>query len=425
MAIMAIYLFEPNSLRQRFYPLSKNKNVTDLLIGRFDFKTWWEILNIDSVHILTEDFLQAPIPDFIEPGEWLILGSTLPVSLNLMVGSHHKTGMGYKLGTSQGEEADELLAVRLQERISTQTVRDCIFKSDLVNEGSAFMALLESQNITWEIPDSYQIIDTPEKLLASQKTGIERSAAFILNEMNTGKVPSEQLHENNRVTGSHPVILEDGAEVSMSLLNTEDGPIYIGRGARVMEGCMIRGPFYLGAFSAIKMGTRIYGPVVTGPYCTLGGEIKNCLFHEGSNKGHDGYLGDSIIGSWCNFGAGSGGSNVKNTGGEVSLYDYNLDRNRFVGKKFGALVGDYTRIGVGIQLNAGSSIGVSCSLAGPQMPPAIVPDFSWRTEHTLDDYQIDKAIEHIRRWKAFKRQILTDREIQILRHIFDQPGLRG
>ena len=172
------------------------------------------------------------------------------------------------------------------------------------------------------------------------------------------------------------------------------------------------------------MGTKIYGAVVTGENCVLGGELKNVVFHDGSNKGHDGYLGDSIIGSWCNFGAGSGGSNLKNTGGRVRLYDYARQQYRDAGIKFGAMVGDYTRIGVGTQLTTGSSIGVCCNLFGQQMPPNLVRDFSWGTGHHLDDYQVQEAIEHIRRWMDFKHAALGDREIQILHHIFDQTGGR-
>jgi hypothetical protein len=157
----------------------------------------------------------------------------------------------------------------------------------------------------------------------------------------------------------------------------------------------------------------------------LGGEIKNSIFHSGTNKGHEGYIGDSIIGAYCNFGAGSGGSNVKNTGGEVRVYDYETKGFREVGQKFGALVGDFTRIGVGTQLTTGSSIGTCCNLFGLEIPPKLVAPFSWGNGDNLVDYQIEKAIEHIKTWLGFKGVDLFDGEFQILNHIFEQTRRRG
>ncbi|UAY54123.1 putative sugar nucleotidyl transferase [Arachidicoccus terrestris] len=418
---MAIYLFETLQLRQRFYPLTRNKNVADLQLGGYELAFWWQHYNEEIIHILTEDYLQTTIPAFMEPGDILVHGASYPGQMRTLLKKYHsdKKGVGFKLKGINVEKTDGIAAVCIKERLSTEAVRTCLFNS--TDADIALAALLEGQNITWTIPEGNIYLSTPEQLLKWQGAGIRMSVAAFTDIMEgtTGR-ESQPLDKSNRITGDHPVIIKEGAIVRMSLLNTESGPICIGKDASVMEGSMLRGPLYLGDRSVIKMGTRIYGPVVTGADCVLGGEIKNVIFHEGSNKGHEGYLGDSIIGAWCNFGAGSGGSNLKNTAGEVRLYDYASQNYRKVGLKFGALVGDYTRTGVGTQLTTGSSIGLCCHLFGQQMPPRLVADFSWGTGHDLDTYQLEKAIQHIGQWRKFKGSTLTDREIRILHHIFGQ-----
>lgn len=417
---MAIYLFETPQLRQRFYPLTRNKNVADLQLGGYKLESWWHHYNEEIIHILTEDYLQTTIPAFMEPGDILVHGASYPAQMRTLLQKYHwdKNGVGFKLKGINVEKADGIAAVCIKERLSTEAVRACLFNS--TDADIALAALLEGQHIAWAIPEGYIHLSTPEQLLKWQEAGIRMSVSAFTDTMEGTGGESLSLDKSNRIIGAHPVIIQEGAILRMSLLNTENGPIYIGKDATVMEGSMLRGPLYLGDRSVIKMGTRIYGPVVTGTDCVLGGEIKNVIFHDGSNKGHEGYLGDSIIGAWCNFGAGSGGSNLKNTAGEVRLYDYASENYRNVGLKFGALVGDYTRTGVGTQLTTGSNIGLCCHLFGQQTPPRLVADFSWGTGQDLDTYQLEKAIQHIGQWRKFKGSTLTDREIRILHHIFGQ-----
>src|SRR5664279_2138885 len=230
---------------------------------------------------------------------------------------------------------------------------------------------------------------------------------------------SEPLSSTHKVVGTD-IYLEKGAVVEHCFLNATEGPIYIGRNALVMEGAMIRGPFALGEKGVVKMGSKIYGATSAGPHCVLGGEIKNSVILGYSNKAHDGYLGDSIIGEWCNLGAGTTNSNMKNSGGVVRYW--NPLKKKFVeaGQKFGMLMGDYSRSAIQTGFNTGTVIGVSCHVFGTGPTPVYLPSFSWG--YHQEPYAFEKAMQHIEKWKKFKGLTLYPDEIRQLKNIFDHQN---
>ena len=233
----------------------------------------------------------------------------------------------------------------------------------------------------------------------------------------TGGRKSEPISPSNKITGTD-IFLEPGAVVEHCYMNASEGPVYIGKNALVMEGSMIRGPFALGEKGLVKMGAKIYGSTSAGPYCVLGGEIKNSIIFGYTNKAHDGYLGDSVIGEWCNLGAGSSNSNLKNSVGEVKLW--NPFKNSFIngGLKSGLWMGDYSRSAINTSFNTGTVIGVCCHVFGNGLTPAYLPSFSWGFADKT--YAIDKAIQHIGNWKKLKGRELSLEEIKNLKYIFDQ-----
>ena len=230
---------------------------------------------------------------------------------------------------------------------------------------------------------------------------------------------SETISPTNRITGKD-IFLEPGAIVEHCFLNAGDGPIYIGKNALVMEGSMIRGPFAIGEKGIVKMGAKIYGATTAGPYCVLGGEIKNSVIFGFTNKAHDGYLGDSVLGEWCNLGAGSSNSNIKNSVGTVKLWNPVKKAFSDEGLKCGLMMGDYSRSAINTSFNTGTVIGVSCHVFGNGPTPAYLPSFSWGYEG--DIYTLDKALEHIRKWKRLKNMDLDTGEINQLKIIFDQQN---
>jgi UDP-N-acetylglucosamine diphosphorylase / glucose-1-phosphate thymidylyltransferase / UDP-N-acetylgalactosamine diphosphorylase / glucosamine-1-phosphate N-acetyltransferase / galactosamine-1-phosphate N-acetyltransferase len=215
------------------------------------------------------------------------------------------------------------------------------------------------------------------------------------------------------------IFIEEGARLQHCVLNASAGPIYIGRNAEIMEGALIRGPFAACEGSTVKMGSKIYGATTLGPHTVAGGEIKNTVFFGYSNKGHDGYLGDAVIGEWCNLGAGCSASNLKNNAGEVKVYHPASKGWLAVGTKCGLLMGDYSRAAINTAFDTGTVTGIGCNIFGEGPTPKYIPDFSWGQDGQTR-YEWDKAMRDIGNWKKLKNQHLTEKEILTLKHIFDQ-----
>ncbi|MVT10415.1 putative sugar nucleotidyl transferase [Chitinophaga tropicalis] len=230
---------------------------------------------------------------------------------------------------------------------------------------------------------------------------------------------SAPIPASNRVTAPENIFIEEGAVVEHSILNAATGPIYIGKEAEVMEGCLVRGPLALGQKAVLKMGTRVYGATTLGPYSVGGGEIKNVVMFGYSNKGHDGYLGDAVLGEWCNLGANTTCSNLKNNGSAVRIWIEALKETRPAGQKCGVLMGDYSRCGVGTILNTGTVIGVSCNIFGGDFPPKFVPSFSWGGANVLEPYRLDEALKDAAVWMRFKGQELGEAEASLLKTVFE------
>ncbi len=225
---------------------------------------------------------------------------------------------------------------------------------------------------------------------------------------------SQKLSSTNRTISSENIFIEEGAVVEHSILNATGGPIYIGKYAEVMEGCLIRGPFALCEGSKLKMGTKVYGATTIGPYCIAGGEIKNSVIFGFSNKAHDGYLGDSVIGEWCNLGAGTSNSNIKNTAGIVQVWHDVQKEFIPAGLKCGLLLGDYSKTAINTSFNTGTLAGICCNIFGDGFPSKYIPDFSWGIER----YNLEKALSDINNWKKLKGKEITENEIKILTDIY-------
>ncbi|HVM90190.1 MAG TPA: putative sugar nucleotidyl transferase [Puia sp.] len=257
------------------------------------------------------------------------------------------------------------------------------------------------------------LIEYPWQIFQFTDEGIRNDFLFL-----TQNKKSAQLSATNRVISPENIFVEPGAKIEHSILNASAGPIYISKNAEIMEGSMIRGPFFLGEESVVKMGAKIYGATSIGKKCVVGGEIKNSVFFDYSNKAHDGYIGDSVIGSWCNLGAGTCNSNLKNTASDIGVWSQRTKQFINVGSKCGLLMGDYTRSAINSSFNTGTVVGVCCNIFSEGLTSKFIPDFSWG-KGDGSRYAFDKAIIDIANWKRLKNEALTDMEIQNLRHIFE------
>ena len=236
-----------------------------------------------------------------------------------------------------------------------------------------------------------------------------------------GKV-SQKIDETNKVIGNQ-LFVEEGAKIQCAILNTETGPIYIDKNAEIMEGSIIRGPFYLGEHATLKLGTKIYGATTIGKECKVGGEVSNSVIFGYSNKAHDGFIGNTVIGEWCNLGADTNCSNLKNNYSLVDIYNYRQEKMMSTGQQFcGLIMGDNSKTGINTMLNTGTVVGICSNIFGAGFPSKHIPSFSWCSIDKTEIYQLEKGIETIERMKARRGLKLEKRERQILKFLFDQIG---
>ncbi|MCU0433331.1 MAG: glucose-1-phosphate thymidylyltransferase [Bacteroidia bacterium] len=196
------------------------------------------------------------------------------------------------------------------------------------------------------------------------------------------------------IIGSHPVLMEPGAKAAGCIFNTTEGPVYIAAGAEVMEGSLVRGPIAICSGAQIKMGAKLYADSTIGPGCKVGGEVTNSVFFANSNKSHDGYLGNSVIGEWCNLGADTNTSNLKNNYGPVKVYNYAIGGEEDTGLIFhGLIMADHAKCGINTMFNTGTVVGVAANVFGSGFPPKFIPDFSWGGAEGFTEHSLHKAIE--------------------------------
>lgn len=384
---MNIILFDTDS-REKMFPLTLTKAVADIRTGILTVKERWEKITGAKVYVFTASYLQ-PLYEAIPEGNCIFI------------------------------DASVIPAHEFIKRIISLSDAEAIKDENGLIAGKAFIQTLSSFN---EIPALFQQVSE----IAPVKRLVYPNQIFLWNEemiqadfklLTKGRI-SHNTNDSVHLTKATQIFIEDGAHIDFSNLNASAGPIYIGRNATIMEGCFIRGPFAICEGAVLKMGTKIYGATTIGPCCTAGGEIKNSVMSGYSNKAHDGYLGDSVIGEWCNLGAGTSNSNVKNTGGEVNTWNYYENKYLPSGNKCGVIMGDYSKTAINTSINTGTVVGVCSNVFGEGLTPKFINDFTWGTKDR-NRYEFEKAVKDISNWKKMKNKILEEKEIMILKHIFD------
>jgi UDP-N-acetylglucosamine diphosphorylase/glucosamine-1-phosphate N-acetyltransferase len=381
---MAIILFD-NTLRRQLFPLTATRAVADLRFGILTIRERWERISREKVYVFTENYLQG-LYGLPEEGEhiWIdasVVDDIRAAVLSLAPGSCLKDEKGLIAGKASIRPAD----------------------FDPANGLSCFETVREQTPVK-RIEYAWQLMQWNNEM-------IRADFGLVTKGRRSMPIP-ESVHT------IHPgnIFIEEGAQLQHCTLNASTGPVYIGKNAEIMEGSVIRGPFVLGDHSVLKLNSRIYGATTLGPYCLGGGEIKNTVIMGYSNKAHDGYLGDSVIGEWCNFGAGSTNSNIKNTAGDIKMWLMDPKECAGAGNKCGVIMGDHSRVAINSSINTGSVIGVSCNVFGTGLLPTFINHFSWGVDGTIYDQQ--KAMQDISNWKKLKNRELGPEEQSVLAHIF-------
>ena len=373
------------------YPFTLTRQIQDIRVGIMTIREKWElILGLPSLDKWEDDYKDIERPFKIEQiGDdscYLILGNILPTPKLVKAIKKLKNGEFVSVNGDRG----------VVFRISKDQVEDT--HKIRVNAAVTIKEEVKCVRFPWDI---FQLNDAAL-----------RDDFDVL----TKKRKSEPIPKSNKVIKPSQVFLEKGVSVEHCILNASSGPIYIGRNATIMEGSMIRGPFALGEGATVKMGTTIYGATTIGPHCVVGGEIKNSVFFGNSNKAHHGYIGDSVIGEWCNLGAGTSNSNMKNNASMIRVWTKKGEMN--AGLKCGMFMGDYSRTSINTSINTGTVIGVCCNVIGNGLTPKYIPSYSWGNEG-LRRYNLEKAFTDIQDWKKLKQQELTQNERTILTYIFE------
>jgi UDP-N-acetylglucosamine diphosphorylase/glucosamine-1-phosphate N-acetyltransferase len=374
---MKIVLFD-NGLHLRFAPLSLTRPIGDLRIGIMTNTERWKLVEPTAeIFFETEGYLNAKFRT-TKTADLFVNGALIP----------------------NDEVIAAILALSENEKLVYESY-ELAYKgtgSELVKYTGKTPLLLENR---WDI---------------FQKNEIAIQSDFDL--ISVGRI-SQSISNSNTVIGDASLIfVEEGARVEATILNTSEGPIYIGKDAEIMEGSIVRGPFSMGEHSALKLGTKVYGATTLGPHCKVGGEVSNVVFQAYSNKGHDGFLGNATIGEWCNIGADTNASNLKNNYGKIAVYSYETKQEEQTDLQFlGLCMGDHSKCGINTMFNTGTVVGVSSSIFGAGFPAKFIPSFSWCDVETNVPFRFDKAIEYANNMMQRRKLALSTAEIDILKHL--------
>lgn len=387
-----IILFDDES-RVQMLPLSYTRPVAELRTGIFTIRERWEKLLKSKASYITAEYLGQRYPMVLEDDNTVINGAVMP--------NDKLVKLIEQLDPNEALMDDgNLIAARLNRSQFERLIRD-----ESIDEISGL-----------ELSDTPFIqLNYPWDLFLYLRATIE----YDYNLITRGRT-SQRLPSNNQVIAGDNIFLEEGAQVSCAILNAQSGPIYIGKNVHIMEGAIIRGPVTIGEGSTIKMGAQIYGPTAIGPDCKVGGEVKEVVILGHSNKAHDGFLGNSIIGEWCNLGAGTTVSNLKNNYSTVRMWDYGTKSMRDTGIQFlGLVMGDHSKSGIQSTFNTGTIVGVGANLFGDGLPPKFVPSFSWGGASGLTTHRIDEALNTAKRVMARRDIAFSEEDDAILRKVFD------
>jgi UDP-N-acetylglucosamine diphosphorylase/glucosamine-1-phosphate N-acetyltransferase len=385
------YILFDDETRLSLLPFTFTRPVAEIRLGILKIREKWEHVLNQKISFYTADYLSELYPLKTEADNILINGSVLPDPALLQ--EIKSMGAGEKLAGD-----NYLIAWRVsgEQLSSIQTLHD----SDIT--GARKISAVRKINFGWDI-----------------FTMNEAALKDDFHLLTKGK-KSQPLSSTNRVINPEAVFLAEGAKVECAILNASGGPIYIGKDAEVMEGSMIRGPFSLGEHSQLKLGSKVYGATTIGPHCKVGGEVTNSVIFGYSNKAHDGFLGNSVIGEWCNLGADSNNSNLKNNYSQVKIWNYKEENYVNTGLTFcGLMMGDHSKCSINTMFNTGTVVGVSANIFGTGFPPKFIPSYSWGGSEGFKTYRLEEAVEVASRVYERRGLKLDDREQKILKYLFD------
>jgi len=384
------YILFDGSARNQLLPFTYTRPVADIRVGILTIREKWEKMLGYTTSTVTEDYLIDKFP-MIEMEQNIFINASILPTENLV------------------------------NRIQNLSENKALFIND---EPLAFFAK-EDEEVDFKTFDVLEY--TCDDVLRIENTwdifklngeAIKRDFKLLTTDRESQPIP-----EMTAAFNKDQIFIEEGAILPLCSLNANDGPIYIGKDSEIMEGSMIRGPFALCENATVKMSAKIYGATTIGPHSKVGGEVNNCVIFGYSNKGHDGFLGNSVLGEWCNLGADTNNSNLKNNYAEVRLWDYETEGFAKTGLQFcGLMMGDHSKCGINTMFNTGTLVGVSANIFGSGFPRNFIPSFSWGGSAGMITYKTNKAFEVAEVVMSRRNIAFTEVDVQILEHVFEETS---
>ncbi|MEI6697067.1 MAG: GlmU family protein [Bacteroidota bacterium] len=385
------YILFDDASRNNLLPLSFTRPVADIRVGILTIREKWEKYLNCKTSSLTEAYLSEKFPIIIQSDNFLINSSIFPNKE--IIDEIHVLKPNQALSAG-----DYIIAYNIKEEDFENIGDDSLSNYQEIISKASHTKL----NNVWDVftSNGQEIIADLEILTKGRK--------------------SIEISNTNKIAGQHQIFVEEGAKIEFSILNASEGPIYVGKDVEIMEGCMLRGPLALCDHSIVKMGAKVYGGTTIGPFSKVGGEINNVVILGYSNKAHEGFLGNSVIGEWCNIGADTNTSNLKNTYEDVKLWNYPLQTFVNTGLQFcGLIMGDHSKCGINTMFNTGTVVGVNANVFGSGFQRNFIPSFSWGGVNGISTYDIKKAVIVAQRVYERRNLAFNDIEKDILNHVFN------
>lgn len=381
------YILFDGPHRTALLPFTFTRPVADIRVGILTIREKWEKHLGSTTTSITEDYLSEKWPMVEMENNIMINASYLPndILVAMIKNLEHNQAIF---------QEDELVAFYAKEgeEVDFDSFEGIEFSNDCIK--------IEN---TWDI---------------FQKNEIAIREDF---ELLTEDRFSQPIPKSVNVIAPENIFIEEGAKLEFVTLNASTGPIYIGKNAEIMEGSVIRGPFALCESGRVKLATKVYGATTVGPHSVIGGEVNNSVLFGYSNKGHDGFLGNAVLGEWCNIGADSNNSNLKNNYEEVKLWSYETENFAKTGLQFcGLMMGDHSKCGINTMFNTGTVVGVSTNIFGAGFPRNFVPSFSWGGASGFTTYLTKKAFETAKIVMARRNVEFSEEDAKILEHVFEE-----
>ncbi|MHB0756698.1 GlmU family protein [Polaribacter sp. M15] len=382
------YILFDGDVRKSLLPFTYTKPVADLRVGILTIREKWEKYLGLTTTTVTEDYLEEKYP-MVELEENILINASFCPTKGLV---DKVKNLSKNEAIFKGEDVIAFFTTDSQEEVNFEDYTQIEFEEEVI----------QIQN-TWDI-------------FSLNDKAIQQDFDLITEDRTSQPIP-----DTVQCINKENIFIEEGAKLTYAVLNASNGPIYIGKDAEIMEGCVVRGALAMCTNSVLKLGTKIYGATTLGPFCKVGGEVNNAVLMGYSNKGHDGFLGNSVLGEWCNLGADTNNSNLKNNYAEVKLWNYETGRFAKTGLQFcGLMMGDHSKCGINTMFNTGTVVGVSANIFGSGFPRNFIPSFSWGGASGFTEYKTNKVFE-VANVVMQRRNIVFDEvEQRILQHVFEE-----